>query len=264
MSILTPQRYSVALITGGASGLGLATTKHYLANNFKVAVLDLNISRKDSILATLPSNQRRNLLFIKVNVAKEDQVKSAIDQVVEKFGKIHVVLNSAGYAYIEPIFSEEYGVGITKRLTKLLSVNVIGLFNVTKHTASKMIEQEIVEGTQDRGVIINISSVAAYDGMMGAVPYSASKAALNGMTLPMARDLGKYKIRVITVAPGWIETPLNHTLPRYFMRRAGSETPFERLAKPEEFAKFVFNLGNSPFVNGENVRFDGGHRLPKL
>ena len=264
MNFLLPQRYSVAFITGGTSGLGLAAARHYLANNFKVAILDINLTPKASILSELPSNQKRNVLFIQADVSKEDQVKSAVERTIQEFGHIHVVINSAGYGYGERIYSRKRGVAKTQRLTKLLQVNVIGLFNVCKHTASQMAHQDIVEETQDRGIIINISSVASYDGMTGFVSYSASKAALNGMTLPMARDLGKYKIRVLSVAPGYIRTPLNEKMPREFLDRAGFDTPFDRLATPEEFAGFVFNLGNSPFVNGENVRFDGGYRLPKI
>ena len=259
-----PERYSVAVITGGASGLGRGAAEYFLDKNFKVAILDINEKNGKAFLDSLTQSKRDNTIFIKTNVMKEDQIQAAINQVYETFGQIHILLNSAGYIYSQKIYSAVKGVASTKRLTHNLGVNVVGLFNTSKHAANRMTKQEVVADTQDRGVIINISSVASMDGNIGFAAYSATKGAINGMTLPMARDLGKYKIRVLTVAPGVIKTALNDMMPNRMFERSKHDNAIGRLSDPYEFGKFIHNIAHSSFLNGVIIRYDGGYRAPKV
>ena len=258
------ERYSVAVITGGASGLGEGATKHFLANNFKVAILDINEDKAHEFIQSLPKAHQERTIFIKTNVTNEDQIEAAIDKAIQTFGQIHVVVNSAGIGYAELTYSKRRGVASSKKLIKNLGVNVVGTFNVCKHAANRMKAQPVISDTQDRGVLINISSIMGIEATSGFVSYAITKGAVIGMTLPMARDLGKYKIRVLTVAPGLIQTPMNKNSPPDSFERNIKEAALGRLSNPLEFGRFVYNVSHSSFLNGEVIRFDGAYRTPKI
>lgn len=198
----------VAIVTGGASGLGLATVELLRAQGVQVVIADLNEEQGNEIAKKL------NCLFFKTNVADEKNVEQLIKFTVESYKKIHVVVNCAGIVSAgTTIFSK--GVVSSEVMEKVLKINVIGTLNVSKHAAKVMSEQKELNG--ERGVIINVASVAGFEGQKGQVVYSASKGALIGMTLPMARDLGKYKIRVMTIAPGIFETPMGSGISEKFL-----------------------------------------------
>ncbi len=221
----------------------------------QVVIADLNEEQGKEIAKKL------GCLFFKTNVADEKNVEQLIKFTVENYKKIHVVVNCAGIiAAGMTIFSK--GVVSSENMEKVLKINVIGTLNVSKHAAKVMSEQEEVEG--ERGVIINVASVAGFEGQKGQVVYSASKGALIGMTLPMARDLGKYKIRVMTIAPGVFETPMGSGINKKFLEIMLQNTPLGRLGNPSEFAIAVEGIIKNPYATGDIWRLDGGIRLPYL
>ena len=250
--------FKTALVTGGASGLGEATVRKLVANGYSVAILDMNEERGKELTAEL-----KNTIFIKCNVADEKNVESAVKETVKAFGPLHVVVNSAGIVYAGVLVTKR-GVLPNEAMNKLLQVNVVGTFNVCKHSAQEMMKQEIVEKKWGRGVIINVASLAGIEGQTGQTIYAASKGAIIGMTLPMARDLGRAQIRVNTIAPGVLKTPMAAALGEKVEKAIESQVAWGRLGLPEEFADCVFGIINSSYVNGEVIRLDGGTRLGML
>ena len=250
--------FKVALVTGGASGLGEATVRKLVANGYSVAILDMN-SEKGTALAT----ELKNAIYINCNVADEKSVESAVKQTVAKFGALHVVVNSAGIVTAGILVTKK-GVLPSDLMTKVLQVNVIGTFNVCKYAAQQMMTQDIVHKNFGRGVIINVASIAGIEGQTGQTIYSASKGAIIGMTLPMARDLGRAQIRVNTLAPGVIKTPMAAALGEKVEKAIESQIPLGRLGFADEFADCAFGIINSSYVNGEVIRLDGGTRLGYL
>lgn len=252
--------YTVALVTGGASGLGESATRSLSKYGYKVAILDLNVERAEAIVNELGAS---NTFFVKTDVSNETQVKEAIQKVVATFGAIHLVLNSAGILAAAKIFTNR-GVASTDVLQKVLTVNVAGTFNVTKYAAQQIASQQPVTEDGSRGCIINVASVAGIEGQDGQSIYSASKGAIIGMTVPLARDLGRYNIRVITIAPGVFKTPMAHALSESVEKAISSQVPLGRLGIPAEFGETVYHLASCTYLNAEIIRLDGGVRLPKL
>jgi NAD(P)-dependent dehydrogenase (short-subunit alcohol dehydrogenase family) len=250
--------FKVALVTGGASGLGEAIVRKLHQNGYSVAILDMNEERGKAL-----SQELTNTLYIPVNVTDEKAVEAAIKQTVKAFGPLHVVVNSAGIVTAGVLVTKK-GVLQNDVMNKVLQVNVVGTFTVCKYAAQQMISQEIVSKLFGRGVIINVASVAGIEGQVGQTIYSASKGAIIGMTLPMARDLGRAQIRVNTIAPGVIKTPMAQSLGEKVEKAIESQVAFGRLGFPEEFADCVFGIVNSSYVNGEVIRMDGGTRLGML
>ncbi|WP_067726196.1 3-hydroxyacyl-CoA dehydrogenase [Oceanobacillus damuensis] len=246
----------IAVITGGASGLGEATARKIVASGGKAVLLDLNEERGNSIAEELGENA----IYLKTDVTDEQSVEHTLNEEIHSFGKINTVVNCAGIAIAE----KTYGKKGTHQLTsfsKVIQINLIGTFNVIRLAAEKMAANE-PNASEERGIIINTASVAAFEGQIGQVAYSASKGGVAAMTLPIARDLAPLGIRVMAIAPGVFMTPMFDTLPEKAQEELGKMTPFpSRLGKPEEYAQLVQSIIENPMLNGETIRLDGAIRM---
>ena len=243
------------VVTGGGSGLGEATARHFAARGACVAVMDLERSNGAAVAEELRG------LFIAADVADENEVTVALDRTVERFGGIHVVVNCAGIAAAAKTVSggQPHDLALFRRVVE---VNLIGTFNVIRLAAARMLANE-PNGDGERGVFVNTASVAAYEGQVGQVAYSASKAGVAGITLPIARDLADKGIRCATIAPGLFMTPMLQGLPDAAREALGSITPFpSRLGTSEEYAMLAAHIVENPMINGETIRLDGALRLP--
>jgi NAD(P)-dependent dehydrogenase (short-subunit alcohol dehydrogenase family) len=246
---------SVAVITGGASGLGLATVKRFAAAGAKVAILDFNAAAGQAVVAELGENA----LFVQTNVADETSVQNAIAQTVDKFGRIDICINYAGIGSAFKTLGKD-GPFPLAEFNKVIQVNLVGSFNVLRLAAEQMAKNEPVNG--ERGVIINTASVAAYEGQIGQAAYSASKGGIVGMTLPIARDLAQLGIRVNTIAPGLIHTPLFDSLgEKVITALSATVLNPQRLGQPDEIAHTAQYIVENAYVNGETIRVDGGIRM---
>ncbi len=246
---------SVALITGGASGLGRATVESFIAQGTKVAILDLNDKEGEALAASLGPNA----LYAKTNVADEASVQAAIAATVERFGAVHICINYAGIGNAFKTYGKT-GPFPLAEFNKIIQVNLVGSFNVLRLAAEQMAKNEPVD--EERGVIINTASVAAYEGQIGQAAYSASKGGIVSMTLPIARDLASYGIRVNTIVPGLIHTPLFNASPQNVVDALAAQVlnP-KRLGKPEEIAHLATAIVENRYINGECIRIDGGIRM---
>ena len=248
---------SVALVTGGASGLGEATVTRLVENGGKAAILDLQEERGQALVEKLGNE---HVLFIKTNVTSEEEVQAAVNQAVEKFGAIHAAVNCAGIGAAQKTVGKEgpHDLSIFKRV---IEINLIGTFNVIRLAAEKMAQNE-PNSDGERGVVINTASVAAFDGQMGQAAYSASKGGIVGMTLPIARDLARSGIRVLTIAPGLMNTPLFAGAPEKVRNALGAMVPFpQRLGTSEEYAMLAQQIIENAYLNGETIRLDGAIRM---
>lgn len=247
----------VAVITGGASGLGEATVRRFAAQGAKVAIFDMNAERGNAIVAELGDG----VIYQNVNVTDEASVKAGIDATVKAFGGIHICSNYAGVADAAKTLSKK-GAFPLDLFNKVISINLVGSFNVLRLVAEVMASQEPVNEDGSRGVIINTASVAAYEGQMGQAAYSASKGGIVGMTLPIARDLAAYGIRVNTIAPGLIHTPMCDSLPEETVQALAANVPYPpRLGQPDEIAKLAQSIVENDYLNGETIRCDGAIRM---
>lgn len=247
---------SRAVVTGGASGLGEATVRKIIKNGGKAAILDLSEERGKALVEELGNNA----IFIKTDITSENEVSNAISKAVEEFGFINSVVNCAGIGIAAKLLSRK-GVHSLDLFSKVISVNLIGTFNVIRLASEQMAKNEPNEHGE-RGVMINTASVAAFDGQIGQAAYSASKGGVVGMTLPIARELAAYGIRVMTIAPGLFHTPMFDTLPAEARDSLGKMVPFpQRLGYPEEYAQLVESIIANPMLNGETIRLDGAIRM---
>jgi NAD(P)-dependent dehydrogenase (short-subunit alcohol dehydrogenase family) len=248
---------TVAVITGGASGIGRAVAQVMAEKGARIAIFDLNEAAGRGVAKDLGAGA----LFEKVNVADENSVAAAIAKTMSAFGAIHICVNCAGIGSAHKIFGKD-GPFPLAAWNKTLAVNLTGTFNVARLCAEQMAKNQPLDSNGGRGVIINIASVAAYDGQIGQAAYSASKAGIVGMTLPMARDLSSIGIRVNTIAPGLIETPLLGSLPSEVLDALAKSVLYpKRLGKPEEVAHLAVAMAENDYLNGECVRLDGGIRM---
>jgi len=247
----------VAVVTGGASGLGRATVETFHQGGAKVVILDLNEEQGAGLTQALGEDA----MFAAVNVSDEDSVQQALDEAVARFGAIHICVNCAGIGNAIKTVGKR-GPFSLNQFKKVLDVNLVGSFNVLRLAAEKMTQAEPVDEYGERGVIINTASVAAFEGQIGQAAYSASKAGVAGMTLPIARDLSQFGIRVNTIAPGIFDTPL--------LAQAGDEVRAglaasvlfpKKLGLPEEYAKLACSIVENGYLNGEVIRLDGGIRM---
>ena len=246
-----------ALVTGGASGLGEAAIRILFNNGCNVVILDLNQERGDALAGELGERA----MFIKMDVCKTEDIQSAIEQAVKKFGGVHILVNCAAIGTIMKTTDRKRGPADIALFKKTIDVNLVGTFDMIRNAATAMLSNE-PEGYDGRGVIINTASVAAFEGQIGQIAYTASKAAIVGMTITLARDLSSEGIRVNTIAPGTFDTPMLASLPDNVKESLGKAVPFpSRLGRPEEFGMLVRQIVENPMLNGETIRLDGAIRM---
>ncbi|WP_346960525.1 SDR family NAD(P)-dependent oxidoreductase [uncultured Arthrobacter sp.] len=267
---------TVALITGGASGLGAATARRLFSAGASVVLVDLPGSAGDALAAELnasaggsapehgtapePANRA---VFVPADVTSEEQVQAAVDAAVA-LGPLRIVVNCAGIATPGKVLGRD-GVLPLETFSRVIQINLVGTFNVIRLAAAAMAATEPVStglGGEERGVIINTASVAAFDGQIGQPAYSASKGAVAAMTLPIARELARSLIRVVTIAPGIFETPMMAGLPQEAQDSLGRQVPHpSRLGRPAEYANLAAHIVDNAMLNGETIRLDGAIRM---
>jgi NAD(P)-dependent dehydrogenase (short-subunit alcohol dehydrogenase family) len=241
-----------ALVTGGASGLGLATVRRLAAAGARVTALDLP-SQDQSALKEIDG-----VTFAGADVTDEDGVGAAVDQ-ANADGTLAIVVNCAGIGNAIRTTSKK-GAFPLAEFRRVVEVNLVGTFNVIRLAATAIVANERVG--EERGVIVNTASAAAFDGQIGQAAYSASKGGVVGMTLPIARDLASLGVRVVTIAPGLFETPLLGALPEDIKAALGAQVPHpSRLGQPPEYADLVYAIVTNPMLNGETIRLDGAIRM---
>jgi len=293
-----PLSSRIALITGAASGLGRATAERFVKQGAKVVLCDLpsseglaleqallkEASSSNSSNSSSNSNSNSNnnaaAIFVPTDVTQPEQVTEALNAAERLYGKsVNTVVNCAGIVLAEKTVSSKAGsvhnVHDLDRFEQVMHVNLVGTFNVirlavermvkAKEAAATVTDNNSYDNTIEYGTIVNTASIAAYDGQMGQVAYSASKGAIVGMTLPLARDLASYGIRVNTIAPGLFRTPLLEGLPKHVQNELAQQVPFpSRLGHSDEFAQLVQSIVENPMINAEVIRIDGGIRMPFL
>ncbi|XP_062548400.1 3-hydroxyacyl-CoA dehydrogenase type-2-like [Armigeres subalbatus] len=249
---------AVALITGGASGLGLATVERFARLGCRVVVADLPSSNGEKVASTLGDN----VIFVPTDVSSEQGVSNTLDEIKNQFTRLDVLVNCAGIAFPEKVYDfKKSKPHSLKSFQALLNVNTVGTFNVIRLTAGLMAQND-PDGNGQRGVIVNTASVLGYDAQSGLAAYSATKAAIIGMTLPIARDLSGQGIRVNTIAPGLFGTNMTDELPKQVTKMLISIIPFpKRAGHPDEFAQLVQSIVENPMLNGEVIRLDGAARF---
>lgn len=250
------------VVTGGASGLGEAVTRHVHARNGNVLVCDLNADRGAALVSELGADR---VLFCRTDVCDDASVAAALHACQQKFGGVHVVVNCAGIAPARKVVSGRGRVHDMASFNTALQVNVCGTFNVLRLAAAMMMKQQPCGESGERGCIINVASVAAYEGQIGQAAYSASKGAVVAMTLPIARELCKHGIRCNVVAPGIMLTPMMAAMPANVQSSLAAQIPFPaRLGAPAEFAALCGTVMENQYLNGTVLRIDGGIRMSSM
>lgn len=246
----------VALVSGGASGLGAASVKMIIEAGGRAVILDRNRDLGQKFAADLGDSAR----FFAGDVTDAAAVERAVDGTVQAFGALHFCFNCAGIGDPQKVIDKE-GPADLERFVHVIQINLIGTFNVARLAAWAIARNE-PDQEGERGVIINTASVAAFDGQVGQCAYAASKGGIVGMTLPMARDLSRQGIRVMTIAPGLFDTPLLSRLPDHIKASLGAMVPFPpRLGRPTEYAQLARQIIENPMLNGEVIRLDGAIRM---
>ncbi len=249
-------RDRVFLITGGGSGLGAATAARLVAGGGRVLLADVDAEAGTATAARLGSAAD----FRATDVTDAEGVAQALRAAVERFGGLHGVVNCAGIVVARRTLGKQ-GPHDLETFARVVQVNLVGTFNVIRLAAAIMAGNAPAE-TGERGVIVNTASIAAFDGQIGQAAYAASKAGVAGLTLPVARDLARDAIRVMTIAPGLFDTPMMAGLPEAARASLGEQVPFPpRLGRPEEFAMLVAHIIENPMLNGEVIRLDGALRM---
>ncbi|MFQ5419431.1 MAG: 3-hydroxyacyl-CoA dehydrogenase [Anaerolineae bacterium] len=244
------------IVSGGSSGLGAAVARRFVGAGANVVIMDLNEEGGEKIASELGDAAR----FKRTDVTGEVDVQAAVDTAVSHFGGLHGAVNCAGIAIAAKVISSR-GIHDLGWFSKVITVNLVGSFNVIRLAAAQMAENEPNDGGE-RGVIINTASVAAFDGQIGQAAYSASKGGVVGMTLPIARELARYGIRVMTIAPGIFDTPMLAGLPEPARISLGQQVPFpSRLGNPDEYAALAQHIVENAMLNGEVIRLDGAIRM---
>jgi len=246
-----------ALVTGGASGLGLATVRELVSSGASPVIVDLPTSDG----ATVAKELGDAAMFCAADVTDETEVQAAVDAAVEASGGLHIVVNCAGVGFPGRVLTRDGSATDLERFEFVVRVNLIGTFNVLRLAAAQMAKQE--PDGEERGVLVNTASIAAFDGQIGQAAYAASKGGIVGMTLPIARDLASKQIRCVAIAPGTFDTPMLAGLPEEARAKLAEGIPHpHRLGKPEEFALMVRQIVENPMLNGEVIRLDGALRMP--
>lgn len=242
-----------ALVTGGASGLGLATARRLVAAGAHVTIIDLASSKGAEIADELGG------LFVAADVTDVDEVQAAV-AAAQSAAPLRVVVNCAGIAPPAKVLDREGNPAVLADFERVIRINLVGTFNVISQASAVIAKNELHD--EERGVIVNTASVAAFDGQIGQPAYSASKGGVHAMTLPVARELARYGIRVCTIAPGIMETPMLMGLPQAAQDSLGQQVPFpSRLGRPDEYAALVQQIVENGYLNGETIRLDGAIRM---
>lgn len=245
-----------AVITGGGSGLGAATAERIASLGGRVVVVDRNFEAADAMRRKLGENA----VAAVADVADAAHMQAALDQAVARFGALHLLVNCAGIADPARVLGKDGRPSPLEEFEKVVRVNLIGTFNAIRLAAALMNRNEPEQG--ERGVIVNTASIAAFDGQIGQAAYAASKGGVVSMTLPLARDLARHGIRVMTIAPGIFDTPMLAGLGEEVRQSLARQVPFPpRLGRPEEFAHLVEAIITNPMLNGEVIRLDGALRM---
>jgi NAD(P)-dependent dehydrogenase (short-subunit alcohol dehydrogenase family) len=246
----------VAIITGGGSGLGEATAYHLASRGAKIAVLDTNQENSERVAKEI------NGIGLVCDISNEEAVKKALEQIKNKLGAPRVCINCAGILDGGRIVGRE-GPMKVEHFRKVIDINLTGTFIVMELLLANMMQLEPLAETEERGIVINVASVAAYDGQVGQVAYSASKGGIIGMTLPAAREMGQFGIRVVAIAPGVFETPMMQKASEKIRSGLLQSAIFpNRFGKPLEFAKLVAHIIENPMINGDAIPLDGAMRMP--
>ena len=250
---------TVAVVTGGGSGLGGATARRLVADGATVVIIDLEGSTATALVDELNAQREGSAVFVAADVRDEAQVQAAIDRATA-LGELRIAVNCAGVATPGRVIGRGGPLSLDTFKT-VIDINLVGSFNVLRLAAAAMLGNEAVDG--DRGVIVNTASIAAFDGQIGQAAYAASKGGIVGLTLSAARDLADKAIRVMTVAPGTFETPMLAGLPGEVKEVLEKQVPHpSRLGRPEEYANLVRHIVDNPMLNGEVIRLDGALRMP--
>jgi len=246
----------VFLVTGAASGLGAEVSRMIAREGGSVVGVDVNHAACETLGVELGASA----VFLASDVTKESDGKAAVDTALNAFGHVHGLVNCAGIAPPEKVLGRE-GPHRLESFARVVNINLIGTFNMIRLAAEAMARENPLEDGE-RGVIVNTASVAAFEGQIGQAAYAASKGGVVAMTLPVARELAKYGIRVVTIAPGVFETPLMAALPQEAQEALGKSVPFpRRLGKPSEYAALVKHICENNMLNGETIRLDGALRM---
>jgi len=252
----------VALVTGGGSGLGEATARELARLGARVAVLDINLANAQSVADAITAEQGAGKAFAaQCDITNTDSLQAAMEASTQALGAARMLMNIAGIGSAKRVVGKDGSPAPLEDFSRVISVNLLGTYNASRLFAAACAKLEPLEDGE-RGVMLFTASVAAYDGQVGQQAYSASKAGLVGMTLPMARDLAQHGIRVCTIAPGLFSTPLMRTLPEAVQASLAASIPFpSRLGKPEEFAQLAAHIVTNTHLNGEVIRLDGALRM---
>lgn len=243
------------VVTGAGSGMGETTARALSQKGAKVALWDMNFEAAQKIAKDIGGTA------IECDVTKEDSVLDALVETYKAHGTPRVIVNCAGILIGARLCGRD-GPADLDHFQKTLNVNVIGTYNVMRLCANEMIKLDTVTDSKERGVIVNTASIAAFEGQIGQAAYSASKGAIVSMTLPAARELGKFGVRVMTIAPGAVETPMMADVKDEYREKIEDAIPFpSRMAKPEEFASLALHIVENEYLNGETIRLDGAVRL---
>jgi NAD(P)-dependent dehydrogenase (short-subunit alcohol dehydrogenase family) len=249
-------RNNAFIVTGGASGLGAATARMIVENGGRVVIADVNESEGRALAGALGGAAQ----FVRTDVTDEASGKAAVAAALAAFGAVHGLVNCAGIVHGEKVVGKE-GPHSLAGFARTIGINLIGTFNLLRLAAEAM-THNTPNADGERGVVVNTASVAAFDGQIGQAAYSASKSGVAGMTLPIARELARFGIRVMTIAPGIFETPMMASLTPEVRDSLGKMVPFPpRLGRPAEFASLVREIVANPMLNGEVIRLDGAIRM---
>ena len=250
------------LVTGGASGLGESVVRAIVAQGGNVVVADLNESVGQALVDELGDNAR----FVRCDVTSGDEVQAAVDMAEEAFGGLQGSINCAGIAMVQKLLDRDNNPADLDAFSRGVTINLVGSFNVARLVAASMAKRVAAstpaEVNADNGIIINTASIAAFDGQVGQASYASSKAGVVGMMLPLARELNRHGIRVMTIAPGVFATPMMQSLPEKAHKQLEAAVPYpKRLGNPNEFAKLVMHIIDNAYLNGEVIRLDGAIRM---
>ncbi|WP_298977811.1 SDR family NAD(P)-dependent oxidoreductase [uncultured Psychrobacter sp.] len=252
------------LVTGGASGLGEAVVRAITAQGGKVVIADLNESAGQALTDELGANSR----FVRCDITSGEDVQAAVDMAERAFGSLQGSINCAGIAVVQKLLDRDNNPADLEAFTRGVTINQVGSFNVARLVAAS-IAKRVAANTNadsaqnaDNGIIINTASIAAFDGQVGQASYASSKAGVAGMMLPLARELTRHGIRVMTIAPGVFATPMMHSIPEKAREQLEAAVPYpKRLGAPEEFAKLAMHIIDNAYLNGEVIRLDGAIRM---